>query len=279
MGRTVNIPRAAVEKLYYQDGLSQQEIASRLGCSESTVRRCLAEYGLPTPRRDRAAFLRRRAEHLWHCHWSPGIAYVVGLIVSDGSLSTDGRHITFTSSDLELVETFCRCLRLPNRITEIPISSCSARVGYRVQFSDMVFYRWLLDIGLMPDKAHRLGPLNIPDEYFADFLRGYLDGDGSIHTYVDRYNTFKNDRYVYRRLFVRFTSASREYLNWLQHTLTRLLGTRGGLGGGGNRTWVLIYAKKDSLKLLRWIYYDADVPHLERKYAIAAPFLKEQPKM
>lgn len=276
MDRKINVPRAMLEKLYYQDSLSQREIALRLGCSENTVRRRLAEYGLPASRGDRVGFLQRRGEHNWRCFWSPEVAYAVGLIVSDGSLSTDGRHMTFTSSDLDLVETFCRCLRLPNRITETPKSSRSVQQGYRVQFSNVVFYRWLLDVGLMPDKARSLGPLNVPDEYFADFLRGYLDGDGNILTYIDRYNAFKNEKYVYERLYIRFFSASREYLSWLRRTLTRLLGTRGGLGGGGDRVWVLMYAKKDSLRLLPWMYYDVHVPCLERKHALAAPFLKER---
>lgn len=31
--------------------------------------------------------------------WSPEIAYAVGLLTTDGSLSIDGRHIDFTSKD------------------------------------------------------------------------------------------------------------------------------------------------------------------------------------
>lgn len=31
--------------------------------------------------------------------WSPKFAYCIGLITSDGNLSKDGRHISFTSKD------------------------------------------------------------------------------------------------------------------------------------------------------------------------------------
>jgi hypothetical protein len=48
----------------------------------------------------------------------------------------------------------------------------------------------------------------VPDEYFVDFLRSCIDGDGSITTYTDRYNTFKNPQYVYARLYVSLVSAS-----------------------------------------------------------------------
>jgi len=45
---------------------------------------------------------------------SPVLAYIVGLITTDGSLSKDKRHIIFTSSDLQLIKTFRKCLGLEN---------------------------------------------------------------------------------------------------------------------------------------------------------------------
>lgn len=48
--------------------------------------------------------------------WTPELAYAVGLITTDGSLSSDGRHIDFTSNDKELINTFKKCLNLKNKI-------------------------------------------------------------------------------------------------------------------------------------------------------------------
>ncbi len=42
--------------------------------------------------------------------WSGNLAYAVGLIATDGNLSKDGRHMVFVSKDLQLVETFQKCL-------------------------------------------------------------------------------------------------------------------------------------------------------------------------
>lgn len=42
--------------------------------------------------------------------WSANFAYAIGLIVSDGSLSKDGRHISFTSKDKERVDNFNKAL-------------------------------------------------------------------------------------------------------------------------------------------------------------------------
>ena len=42
--------------------------------------------------------------------WSPDFAYVIGLIATDGCLSTNGRHVIFVSKDLEQVENFKKIL-------------------------------------------------------------------------------------------------------------------------------------------------------------------------
>ena len=110
-----------------------------------------------------------------------------------------------------------------------------------------------------------------------DFLRGCIDGDGSIVTYTDRYNTFKKPAYVYTRVHLSLVSASPRFLEWLRETLRRLTEVSGHVqlrrSDGRNDLWRLRYAKGEALRLLRWMYYSPEVPCLRRKYDIAAPFL------
>ena len=47
-------------------------------------------------------------------------------------------------------------------------------MSFQIQFGDVVFYQWLLSLGLTPNKSKTIGPLKIPYEYFFDFLRGFL---------------------------------------------------------------------------------------------------------
>ena len=48
--------------------------------------------------------------------WSAEFAYAIGLLVSDGNLSPDGRHINFTSKDLELIDIFQQSLGISMNI-------------------------------------------------------------------------------------------------------------------------------------------------------------------
>jgi len=41
----------------------------------------------------------------------------------------------------------------------------------------------LINLGVIPRKTYNLGEIKIPDEYFADFARGFFDGDGTVYIY------------------------------------------------------------------------------------------------
>ena len=149
--------------------------------------------------------------------WTPELAYVVGLIATDGCLSSDGRHLTFTSCDRQLIEVFKEILKLKNLIGKTDTRAL------RIQFGDIQLYKWLVSIGLTPNKSHSIGEIIIPSEFFRDFLRGHFDGDGSITVYIDKYNTYKKSKYIYKRLFIRFVSASEKHILWLQNNIKKIL--------------------------------------------------------
>lgn len=261
-----------LHKLYLDQQLTIEAIATRFGCSASTIRRRLKELAVPI--RPRGSQIRRK----WESRWSPELAYVVGLMATDGNLSKDGRHLALGSKDQELLETLRDCLSIENSISRT--ANGKGSYYYRLQWGDRSFYNWLLSIGLVPAKSLRLGPLVIPDEYFADFVRGCLDGDGSVNVYTDRYNVFKSETYVYTRLFVTIVSASFPFLAWLQNNIARLIGVQGGLFAkksrqGHSPCWDLKYAKHASIRLLEWIYYAPDVPCLARKRDEARFFLRK----
>ena len=212
--------------------------------------------------------------------WTPNLAYAVGLITTDGSLSSDKRHIVLTSTDKQLLESFKICLNKKNEITPNPPSKLSKKPVYRVQLGDVVLYDWLVKIGLHPNKALTFGALQIDDNYFCDFLRGHLDGDGHIIYYKDKYNTHLNPNYIYDRLFVFFSSSSRVHINWLREKVSKLKHARGSIQTkqsksqlGKSPNYVLKFSTKEAKIILNWIYYKPDLPCLKRKFAIAEPFL------
>ncbi len=81
--------------------------------------------------------------------WSSALAYVVGLITTDGCLSKDRRHIDFTSKDTELVSLYRDIIKPKSKIGTK--SNGRGQLAHRVQISDVSFYDFLEDIGLRPN--------------------------------------------------------------------------------------------------------------------------------
>jgi hypothetical protein len=198
--------------------------------------------------------------------WDSNIAYAVGLITTDGNLSPDGRHICMVSNDIQLLETFRNCLNLSNKICPKRSGYTGLETSHKIQFGNVIFYKWLLDLGLTPKKSKTINNLKIPDEYFFNFLRGHLDGDGYIRKYQDK--VFPKSQ----RLYLNFYSASAMHLQWLQKSIKNLSGANGKISKKTNE-YVLIYAKKESLKLIPLIYPNKNVPRLQRKYEIVKEFI------
>ena len=199
--------------------------------------------------------------------WNANLAYCVGLIATDGCLYNDGRHISFVSADIQLVELFRDLLKLSNRIG-YKKSSTSERKCPNIQFGNVGFYKWLMKIGMTPRKSLTLGPLNVPSKYFIDFVRGCFDGDGSIYSYMD-------PRWANSHMFyISFCSASKVFIDWLQNQLSKIAGIGGHISVNKN-LFQLRFAKAESLVLIRKMYYRRQIPCLERKREKILDILKK----
>lgn len=193
-------------------------------------------------------------------NWTSNIAYAVGLIVTDGHISKDGRHIDLTSKDKEQLENFMKCLGIKVKIG-FKQSGYTEKKYPRIQFSHVNFYRFLSNIGVTNVKTKSIIEVKVPDKYFFDFLRGHLDGDGTFYSYWDPrwHSSFM--------FYTVFLSASKKHIEWLQNKIFKLLNINGAVSKKRNdSTYTLRYAKKESLKLLPKIYYSNNIICLSRKF-------------
>lgn len=192
--------------------------------------------------------------------WTKDFAYGVGLMASDGNLSPDGRHLVFVSKDLEQAETLKDCFKLHTDPVQVKTSNKIQGRYYRLQWSDVILYRFLESIGLSRNKSKTLGPLAIPEPLFGEFLRGLFDGDGSFYSYFDP--RWKSSFMFY----VVFVSASNKFMSWIQKEIQRLYGLKGHTTTSKDGSCMqLRYAKKESLLLLKVLYHPQTKRFLKRK--------------
>jgi hypothetical protein len=212
--------------------------------------------------------------------WSPSFAYAIGLIASDGNLSKDERHITFISKERELANKFKQALALDNKFIMSARGGETKKKYYNVRFGDKVFYQFLNSIGLTAAKSKTIQSVDIPDNFFRDFLRGLFDGDGTFYTFWD---TRWTQSFCFK---MAFASASPVFIRWLKERLTKLYNTKGYIHKGQG-VENLEYSKGDTKKLSSVMYHPGNLLYLTRKYRkvgnavkrdeiLGLPFLQKQ---
>lgn len=175
------------------------------------------------------------------------------------------------SSEIKMMKNFKICLGINNKIGRTKTRESKTYNSYRIQIGSVQFYNWLIDIGLFPAKTYTIGPIKLPDKYFRDFVRGHLDGDGSIVHYYDNYQIYRGRTYNNMRVYVKLISASKVHIDWLSKKIYGLTGINGAsiISKPRSKRHVPIYqikfSKKSSLELFKWMYYNDSVPCLKRK--------------
>lgn len=191
--------------------------------------------------------------------WNANLAYAIGLLATDGCLSSDGLLIDLTSKDKEQLLNFSKCVGVNFKIGRKYNSQGDECL--RIQFKNKIFYDFLISVGLTPRKSLTMGKLAIPDKYFFDFLRGCFDGDGSFYSYWDP--RWRSSHMFYLTL----NSASRIHILWLQEKINTSLKTKGHISKSQRKgsIYSLRYAKHETLEIIKKMYYSTGVICLSRK--------------
>jgi len=211
---------------------------------------------MPHKRKD----LKIKGSNLW---------YLVGLIASDGSLSSDGRHIDITSKDHNFLTGLVKKLAIANKIGIK--NRGTNKQAYRIQIANRNFYDFLLSIGLTQNKSLTLGALNVPCQFFVDFLRGLIDGDGSVRSWIHPTN-------LQEQWSLRIYSGSQTFLIWLQSKIEEYIGCRGRVHAEFKPRWnsfvyTLKYGKIAAKKIFQGCYYRGAFG-MDRKVKLAVSCLK-----
>ena len=224
-----------------EEGWNYCAIARRLGRARSSIRSVALRREKPTIQIPERVF------------W-----YFVGLVASDGCLSRDGRHVVITSADKQHLEELAVAMNLPCRVA-------GNKNVFRLQWGRTSLYQLLIAVGLTPAKSLTIGPLAVPNDGFADFLRGMIDGDGNIR----RWRHPSNGR---EQWTVRIYSASLPFVQWLREMVDRLWRVSGRIHketlGRVNPLYTLKFGKLASRVVLEQCHY-GDGFALRRKRELA----------
>jgi len=109
--------------------------------------------------------------------WNPSSAYVLGFFMADGCVEPKYNRISceLSMKDYEHLVNIRNLIESRNPIcVKKTRYSCSLSIHNRKMVNDVI------SKGMIPRKTTRVKLPEMPDNIFNDFLRGYIDGDGSI---------------------------------------------------------------------------------------------------
>lgn len=179
--------------------------------------------------------------------WSSNMAYILGLWFADGCIY-NGKcfDITLHSKDKYILKRVAKELAY-----EGPLYDYVDRQAARLNFSCVVMYNDIVNLGGCENKSKTISFPNVPKEYLADFIRGYFDGDGSVMNLKDN------------RLNSAIASGSKEFLDKLLEILKAEANIEGGSYDISSQS--IRFGKRDTIRLGQYIYKNNPELFLLRK--------------
>jgi len=116
------------------------------------------------------------------------MAYILGFVTADGNiLKRKGRKNSYvfniTSKDREHLKNIADNLGPNIKLGLKGNGSSKIKNCSYFQLCNRQMCLDLIDLGIVPRKTYSLVMPQIPEEYFADYVRGFFDGDGSVYIY------------------------------------------------------------------------------------------------
>lgn len=236
-------------------GYTQKQMAALLDVSRSTIQRALQALNLHTPNYHN---LIKFNQNIFDLIDTEEKAYWLGFLYADGAISKNSNtiEISLKSADIEHLKKFKKFLQTP---ADIKISKVKIKEKEyercRIMVTSKHLKEHLIKLGCPPQKSLILtfpNDLQVPKNLIKHFIRGYVDGDGSI-------NYTRNGRFQVS------ITGTKEFLSGIQkiysNTFPSIYKKKGCIH---NTYYISTTANKADIFLLD-IYKDSNI-YLDRKY-------------
>ncbi len=185
MRKVLNVDENDVCQMY-NSGKSLKDISSVFNCSQTGISNLLKRNGIKL--RGKSSSRKKLNAHNLDVSYFENIdshdkAYWLGLLTADGCISRDGYKATLLLKDFDLVEKFKKSINSGHKISKRNIFDKRTKktyINYSLQVCSKEFVKNLINQGVTSRKSYVCDFPKINDIYIFSYLRGLLDGDGSI---------------------------------------------------------------------------------------------------
>lgn len=226
----------------YDEGLTTTKIAEHFRVSPRAIRLRFEIIGIDVSVRRRTP--KYAVNEQFFDTWSPDMAYALGFILTDGCVS--GNIVSISQAVPEPLEAIKRMMSSEHPINEVPNGRNSL---YTLSINRKTLVTALANRGIYAAKSLTVELPKVPDKYFADFLRGVIDGDGWAHP---------------KGYVVTITSGSELFAEQLNDRLNGV-GFPFRARHDGYAYRIKLSGKDEIKRLESYLYYDPNAFYIERK--------------
>lgn len=248
----------------YLSGKTQQKIEELFGVQHQTIVRILKQNNIPLRDRHTACKTYSFDENYFDQIDTPNKAYILGMLYADGCVGDDGSiRLKLQCEDRNILEKINKELDNDRPLKFHNFSS--KRPNRKDMFELTLHSKYVSDVlskhGCFPRKSLKLiYPTWLPMELQRHFLRGYVDGDGSISKNPKKMSVSFVCTYKFAVDAVRIIQA---VCNAHCYVFVSIKHN----GDDDDTCTVSLNHKKDACSFLDWIYKDADL-YMDRKHDI-----------
>jgi hypothetical protein len=197
--------------------------------------------------------------------WTPEMAYILGLWWTDGCMrvkaNTGAHQIEIASNDCEYLESIAQVIGGKYFLRKVSPHTNT----YVISFCSKEMYQDIERLGGTPRKSRTIGFPDVPVDLLPHFVRGVVDGDGTL--------AWNGDRPI-----IQVYSGSSLFLNGLINAIAQSTGIPAPLPQANRDNWTVKWSTIRAKCLAGWLYFDNSGIALDRKLAIAKQFLEWRPR-
>lgn len=258
--------------LYKTEGQTLTFIRQIFHCRTEAIKNVLEKHNIPI-KRSNLSKNRLLKEDFFEIINTEEKAYFLGLMFADGAVVLDASEkrspsisLSLKLSDIQLIQEFRTLLCMGGRITYDKRKNKESAI---LSFRSKKMAEDLSKYGIVPNKTYKTKHLpEVPQEFLKDFLRGLLDGDGSL--YLGGTNKDK--------LYVNFCSCHKSICEEFREKIHSLIINKNTSViknySKVSTAYHVHFYKQSTVKQLVTALYKDSIVSLARKYSLARNFFE-----
>jgi len=161
----------------YKSGISFKEMVPIIGISDRAIRNVMYKHGVKMNREQSSGQPRKhKVNEDFFKNWSKQMAWVLGLFITDGTISDQTNTVSLTQKDENILRMVAKYMEADYVLASIR----PTRLTPTLIINSKVIKKDLENLGIVANKSLTVAFPNVPDEYLPSFIRGVIDGDGWV---------------------------------------------------------------------------------------------------